>query len=47
MEIDYMCLTAIIFLHEVSPSTLAEEEKEEFKYFTVFNVVAVAVTIYL
>ena len=43
MEIDYVCLMAIIFPREVPPSTLAEEEKEEFKYFTMFNVVAVAI----
>ena len=47
MEIDYVCLTAIVFLREDPPLTSVEEEKKEFKYFTVFNVVDVVVTIYL
>ncbi|KAL9256512.1 NUCLEAR FUSION DEFECTIVE 4-like protein [Drosera capensis] len=42
-----VCLTAMIFLQEVPPSVTAAEDKEESKYFNVFNVVAVVVAVYL
>ncbi|XP_050232628.1 protein NUCLEAR FUSION DEFECTIVE 4-like [Mercurialis annua] len=42
-----VCLAAVVFLREIPPSTSVEEEKEEFKYFSVFNVVAVIVAVYL
>ncbi|KAL9252128.1 NUCLEAR FUSION DEFECTIVE 4-like protein [Drosera capensis] len=42
-----VCLTAMIFLREVPPSTTALEDKEETKYFNMFNVVAVVVAVYL
>ncbi|KAJ9132707.1 hypothetical protein P3X46_033545 [Hevea brasiliensis] len=42
-----VCLTAILFLREIPPAATAEEEKEEFKYFSVFNVVAIVVAVYL
>ena len=42
-----VCLMVIIFLREVPPSTSTEEEKKKFKYFTVFNVIVIAVAIYL
>ena len=43
MEIDSVCLMTIVFLRELPPSTSVEEEKEEFKYFTVFNIVVAAI----
>ncbi|OAY52313.1 protein NUCLEAR FUSION DEFECTIVE 4 [Manihot esculenta] len=43
----FICLTAILFLREIPPAATAEEEKEEFKYFSVFNVVAIVVAVYL
>lgn len=42
-----VCLAAIIFLREVPPASTAGEDKEEVKYFGVFNAVAVVVAVYL
>ncbi|KAJ8765094.1 hypothetical protein K2173_010577 [Erythroxylum novogranatense] len=42
-----VCLAAVFFLHEIPPARTNAEEKEEFKYFTVFNIVAVIVAVYL
>ncbi|KAG9442639.1 hypothetical protein H6P81_018493 [Aristolochia fimbriata] len=45
-----VCLASMVFLREVDPSAAAAEagdEKEESKYFSVFNVVAVVVAVYL
>lgn len=42
-----VCLTAIVFLRETPPAATIEEEKEESKYFSLFNVVAVIVAVYL
>ncbi|KAF5745368.1 nodulin family protein [Tripterygium wilfordii] len=42
-----VCLNAIFFLREVPPSATASEEKEESRYFTIFNTVAVVISIYL
>lgn len=42
-----VCLTAIFFLREVPVATTVAEEKEESRYFTVFNSVAVVVAVYL
>uniref|UniRef100_A0A2P2IM04 Nodulin family protein n=2 Tax=Rhizophora mucronata TaxID=61149 RepID=A0A2P2IM04_RHIMU len=42
-----VCLTAVFFLREIPPDATAAEEKEESKYFTVFNAVAVIVAVYL
>ncbi|KAJ6896877.1 protein NUCLEAR FUSION DEFECTIVE 4 [Populus alba x Populus x berolinensis] len=42
-----VCLTAIVFLRETPPAATTEEEKEESKYFNLFNVVAVIVAVYL
>ncbi|XP_011046453.1 PREDICTED: uncharacterized protein LOC105141056 [Populus euphratica] len=42
-----VCLTAIVFLRETPPAATIEEEKEESKYFNLFNVVAVIVAVYL
>lgn len=42
-----VCLAAILFLREVPPSSNLVEEKEETKYFSVFNVLAVIVAVYL
>ncbi|KAK2665558.1 hypothetical protein Ddye_004132 [Dipteronia dyeriana] len=42
-----VCLTAVFFLREIPPATTVAEEKEETKYFTVFNAVAVVVAVYL
>ncbi|XP_065865843.1 protein NUCLEAR FUSION DEFECTIVE 4-like [Euphorbia lathyris] len=42
-----VCLAAVFFLREIPPVKSSEEEKEEFKYFSVFNVVAVVVALYL
>ncbi|GAV90458.1 Nodulin-like domain-containing protein [Cephalotus follicularis] len=42
-----VCLAAMFFLRELPPADTAAEEKEESKYFTVFNVVAVVVAVYL
>ncbi|GLU02750.1 hypothetical protein SLE2022_199880 [Rubroshorea leprosula] len=42
-----VCLTAVFFLREVPDSVSASQEKEESHYFTVFNLVAVVVALYL
>ncbi|KAA8535998.1 hypothetical protein F0562_028476 [Nyssa sinensis] len=43
-----VCLTAILFLREVPPSSISvEEETKEVRYLGVFNIVAVVVAIYL
>lgn len=42
-----VCLFAIFFLREVPPSSTSGEEREEVKYFGVFNVVAILVAVYL
>ncbi|KAG6762973.1 hypothetical protein POTOM_033501 [Populus tomentosa] len=42
-----VCLAAIVFLRETPPAATIEEEKEESKYFNLFNVVAVIVAVYL
>jgi len=42
-----VCLTAIVFLRETPPAATIEEEKEESKYFNIFNAVAVIVAVYL
>ncbi|KAK9287455.1 hypothetical protein L1049_015876 [Liquidambar formosana] len=42
-----VCLAAIIFLREVPTASTAGEDKEEVKYFGVFNAVAVVVAVYL
>lgn len=42
-----VCLTAIVFLRETPPAATIEEEKEESKYFNIFNAVAVVVAVYL
>ncbi|KAL9258094.1 NUCLEAR FUSION DEFECTIVE 4-like protein [Drosera capensis] len=41
------CLTAMIFLREVPPSITGPEDKEEIKYFNMFNIAAVVVAVYL
>ncbi|KAL1205802.1 Protein NUCLEAR FUSION DEFECTIVE 4 [Cardamine amara subsp. amara] len=42
-----VCLTAVFFLREIPPASSAAEENEETRYFTVFNIVAVVVAVYL
>ncbi|KAM0013534.1 putative MFS transporter superfamily [Helianthus debilis subsp. tardiflorus] len=42
-----VCLTAIVFLREVPPSSTAAEEKTESQYFNIFNAVAVIIAVYL
>ncbi|PHT41890.1 hypothetical protein CQW23_20744 [Capsicum baccatum] len=42
-----VCLTAILFLREIPPSSTPAEEKEEVKYFGVINIIAVIIAIYL
>ncbi|KAJ9704411.1 hypothetical protein PVL29_002809 [Vitis rotundifolia] len=42
-----VCLSAILFLREVPPSSTAADEKEETKFFNLFNVAAVVVAVYL
>ncbi|CAM8971790.1 unnamed protein product [Rhodiola kirilowii] len=42
-----VCLAAILFLREVPPSASLVEDREETKYFSVFNVLAVIVAVYL
>lgn len=42
-----VCLSAIFFLRETPPAATVAEEKEETKYFSVINVVAVVVALYL
>lgn len=42
-----VCLFAVFFLREMPPAATVAEEKQESKYFTVFNSVAVVVALYL
>ncbi|KAM7470923.1 hypothetical protein LguiA_009106 [Lonicera macranthoides] len=42
-----VCLTAIVFLHEIPPSSTSGEEKEEVRYFGIFNAVAIVIAVYL
>ncbi|CAH2051686.1 unnamed protein product [Thlaspi arvense] len=42
-----VCLTAVFFLREIPSASSADEESEETRYFTVFNIVAVVVAVYL
>ncbi|TXG64776.1 hypothetical protein EZV62_011770 [Acer yangbiense] len=42
-----VCLTAVFFLREIPPATTDAEEREETKYFMVFNAVAIVVAGYL
>ncbi|KAK2994248.1 hypothetical protein RJ640_029177 [Escallonia rubra] len=42
-----VCLTAILCLREIPPSSTAGEEKEESRYFGIFNGVAVVIAVYL
>lgn len=42
-----VCITAVVFLREVPPSSSATEENEENKYFGVVNVIAVTIALYL
>ncbi|CAL9022790.1 unnamed protein product [Prunus brigantina] len=42
-----VCLTAMVFLREVPPSSSSSEDHQESKYFWVFNGVAVFVALYL
>lgn len=42
-----VCLTAAVFLREIPPATSVADEKEESKYFSVFNAVAIVVAVYL
>lgn len=42
-----VCLSAILFLREVPSSSTAAGEKEETKFFNLFNIVAVVLAVYL
>ncbi|XVF00895.1 hypothetical protein REPUB_Repub04eG0041400 [Reevesia pubescens] len=42
-----VCLAAIFFLREIPQSTSVAAEKEEIRYFAIFNIVAVVVAVYL
>ncbi|KAK8518694.1 hypothetical protein V6N13_018032 [Hibiscus sabdariffa] len=42
-----VCLTAIFFLREIPESASVATEKEEDRYFTIFNVIAVVIAVYL
>ncbi|XP_010526802.1 PREDICTED: protein NUCLEAR FUSION DEFECTIVE 4-like [Tarenaya hassleriana] len=42
-----ICFIASFFLHETSPASDPEEEKKETKFFNVFNVIAIALAVYL
>ncbi|BBH09795.1 Major facilitator superfamily protein [Prunus dulcis] len=42
-----VCLTAMVFLREIPPSSSSSEDHQESKYFWVFNGVAVFVALYL
>lgn len=42
-----VCLTAIVFLREIPPSSTSGEEKEEVRYFGIFNAVAIVIAVYL
>lgn len=41
-----VCLTAIIFLREIPPSSTPGEEKEETKYFGIINIIAIVIALY-
>ncbi|PRQ21879.1 putative major facilitator superfamily domain-containing protein [Rosa chinensis] len=42
-----VCLTAMVFLHEIPPSSSAAEDKQESRYFWFFNGLAFFVAVYL
>ncbi|KAK8370595.1 hypothetical protein V6Z12_A01G187500 [Gossypium hirsutum] len=42
-----VCLVAVLFLREIPQSTSVAAEKEEARYFAIFNIVAVVVAVYL
>lgn len=42
-----VCLTAILFLREVPPSSSAAEEADDAKFFNIINVLAVIIAVYL
>ncbi|KAM7479431.1 hypothetical protein LguiA_027644 [Lonicera macranthoides] len=42
-----VCLTAILFLREIPPSSTSGEETDEVRYFGIFNAVAVVIAVYL
>lgn len=42
-----VCFTAILFLREIPPSSTSKEDKQEAKFFGIFNVVAVIIALYL
>jgi MFS family permease len=42
-----VCLTAILFLREIPPSSTAGEDQDEARYFGIFNIVAVVIALYL
>ncbi|KJU81244.1 hypothetical protein N619_00135, partial [Ectopseudomonas oleovorans] len=42
-----VCLTAILFLREIPPSSTSVEETDEVRYFGIFNAVAVVIAVYL
>ncbi|KAL5995607.1 hypothetical protein ACLOJK_025671 [Asimina triloba] len=42
-----VCLTAMVFLRDADPAADAVNEKEETRYFNVFNVVAMTIAVYL
>lgn len=42
-----VCFTAVLFLREIPPSSTAAEEQDEVKYFSIINVVAVCIAVYL
>ncbi|CAI9769811.1 unnamed protein product [Fraxinus pennsylvanica] len=42
-----VCLTAIVFLREIPPSSTSAEETEDTKYFGVINILAVVIALYL
>ncbi|KAK4424066.1 protein NUCLEAR FUSION defective [Sesamum alatum] len=42
-----VCLSAIVFLREIPPSSTAAEENDETKYFGIVNVLAVIIALYL
>lgn len=42
-----VCLTAMVFLREIAPSSSAAEDKQESRYFWFFNGLAVFVALYL
>ncbi|KAL2460073.1 Major facilitator superfamily protein [Abeliophyllum distichum] len=42
-----VCLTAIVFLREIPPSSTSAEENDETRFFSVINVLAVIIALYL